>query len=734
MKMVLTARGALALAATLALPQAARAQDPVATARRVYATASLAAEEYAVGVVGGKVVSVAEVEEARLFIGEARKAARALPAALHSSTDSLLAVMAGLVQRTAPPGALDQVTRTLGERLAGAVGASLEPVPEWAPSLTRGRELYAQACASCHGVTGGGDGLAAAGQDPPPARLADAELLAGTSPLDFYRRVTLGVAGTSMPAFEGSLSEDDRWAVALYASTLRLPPARGTPPQGLAEFPATATRTDLELLAALGHEGPPDTRMLGRVAAIRHAGAASEAARMAAAFRRVRAQLGEAVEQGVAGEAELAGSTALAAYMTFEGLERGLRPRDAGLASELEQAFTGFRLDAQGARSAGELRVAEARLVTLLDRAERVLGAERRPFDLFLQSFILLVREGLEAILIVGALLAFLARIGASRRARDVKAGIVAAIGASLLTALLIETVFHLSPASQEALEGATMLIASGVLFSVSYWLLTKLEVARWTAFVRGKVQEAVAGGSALALASVAFLAVYREGFETVLFYKALFVSGGGGASTGPILAGMAAGSVVLVVLYVAIQRFGVRLPLKPFFAVTSAFLYWMAFTFAGHGIAELQAGGYVGTTVVPWLPRIPRLGIYPTIETTLAQAVLVLLALGALLWVFVLEPHRLGVTAELVPDDGMMARANPARPAGDPALEGAAGAAGAAGFAPPANGREEGRALDREVVRSLERMDADLAEIRSEIARLRERLSRSAAIAERSR
>ncbi len=714
--MILTIRGALGIAAALSVigASAARAQDSVATARRVFATANLAAQEYGVGVVAGRVVSVAEVEEARLFVGEARKAAAGLPPALAAASDSALAGMLALVQRTAAPEEVDALVDALGQALTAGVGASLEPVPEWAPSLARGRELFAQSCASCHGVSGRGDGPAAAGQEPPPASLADAALLADRSPLDFYHRITLGVAGTSMVGFDRALGEDDRWAVALYASTLRLPAARGSAPGELAAFPVSAALSDLQLLDSLGHRGQPDAAVLARVAAIRAAGATDDAARTAAAFGRVRDQLDEAVSLGVSGQSEEAGSAALAAYMTFEALERDLRPRNPRLASELEQAFTGFRLDAQGGKPAAEMRGAEVRLVTLLDRAERELGAERRPFDLFLQSFILLVREGLEAILIVGALIAFLARIGASRRVRDVRAGIVAAIGASLLTAVLIETVFHLTPADQEVLEGATMLLATGVLFSVSYWLLTKLEVAKWNAFVRGKVEDAVAGGSSLALASVAFLAVYREGFETVLFYKALFVSGGGAAATAPILGGMGAAAVVLVVLYVAIQRFGVRLPLKPFFAVTSAFLYWMAFTFAGHGIAELQAGGFVGTTVIPWLPRVPRLGVYPTLETTLVQGVLVLLALGALAWVFLIEPRRLRVTRELVPDDGMASRAAVSTSSrGD--VPGAAVGAAALG---------EGD--DRDLLRSLERMDADLAEIRSEIARIRRQLLRA--------
>jgi high-affinity iron transporter len=185
------------------------------------------------------------------------------------------------------------------------------------------------------------------------------------------------------------------------------------------------------------------------------------------------------------------------------------------------------------------------------------------------------------------------------------------------------------------------MVVATAVLFYVSYWLLSKMEVVKWSHFVKSKVHDAVTSGSSLTLASAAFLAVYREGFETVLFYKALMISAGDAGGAAPILGGMVVGGVLLVAVYVAINRFGVRLPLKPFFAVTSAFLYYMAFVFAGTGIAELQEGGFLPMTPVDWAPRIPAIGIYPTVETLGAQAVLVALALLALAWTFLLEPRR---------------------------------------------------------------------------------------------
>ena len=207
--------------------------------------------------------------------------------------------------------------------------------------------------------------------------------------------------------------------------------------------------------------------------------------------------------------------------------------------------------------------------------------------------------------------------------------------------------------------------------------------------------------GSALALASVAFLAVYREGFETVLFYKALFLAGAGSAF--PVFVGMVAGGACLAVVYVGVNRWGMRIPLKPFFGFTSAFLYYMAFVFAGRGIAELQEGGLIGTTVLPWGPRLPALGIYPTVESLVVQLVLLLLLGFGLLWTFLIEPRRLQVTSELVPEPVARDQAE----------------------VTPVTMEPPGRA-ESDMLRSLDRMDADLAELRAEVDRLKAMLQRS--------
>jgi high-affinity iron transporter len=192
------------------------------------------------------------------------------------------------------------------------------------------------------------------------------------------------------------------------------------------------------------------------------------------------------------------------------------------------------------------------------------------------------------------------------------------------------------------------MLLAAVVLFWVSYWLISKSEADRWQRYIRGKVQTALTGGSSRTLALAAFLAVYREGFETILFYQALFA----GAPAGDLMvpAGIVAGLVLLAIVYVGLERVGLKVPMHAFFVGTGAFLYAMAIVFAGRGVAELQSATVLPLTPVAWAPRIETLGIFPTRETLLAQGVFVALLLYAIAVTIVRRRTRGGDVADAPP------------------------------------------------------------------------------------
>jgi high-affinity iron transporter len=387
-----------------------------------------------------------------------------------------------------------------------------------------------------------------------------------------------------MPEFAEDLSDEDRWAVASY------------------------------------------------VAAMQYGGSAT-----AGIFAAVRHQIDSAL-------AQRSDKIAVDAYMTFEQVETAIRAKNPGLASELEGNFGWLRTRVAKADETERHTIRE-RLLAGLERAERVVADRPSGMSLFIASFFLLVREGFEAILIVAALMTFLAKAGAQERRREVARGAWAAVGASVITWVLVELLLQVTPGQREMIEGGTMLLAAAVLFYVSYWLLSKIEAAKWTAFVRGKMQSALSSGSGLALSAVAFLAVYREGFETILFYKALFTSAG--SSSVSVVGGIAAGAVGLVAIYLLVNQLGLRVAMKPFFAVTGVMLYYMAFIFAGKGIAELQGAQFIPLTVIEGAPRIPVLGIYPTLESILVQGLLLALALVAAVWALRPKPKASGAPSE---------------------------------------------------------------------------------------
>jgi high-affinity iron transporter len=158
----------------------------------------------------------------------------------------------------------------------------------------------------------------------------------------------------------------------------------------------------------------------------------------------------------------------------------------------------------------------------------------------------------------------------------------------------------------------------------VSYWLISRVEAAKWQQFIREKVTNALEHGGGRALAFVAFLAVYREGAETALFYQALFNEGTHVVL--PITLGILVGFAALGVIFTLFYRYGVKIPLRPFFSVTSVLLYYMAFVFTGTAIRELQEGNAVSITLIRGFPTIPAIGLYPTWETVLAQMLLLAL------------------------------------------------------------------------------------------------------------
>jgi len=656
----------VALLAFAGLTVRAQTAHPV---QRVANIVSVAVEEYAKGIdANGRVIAADEYAETVGFLNDAKVAAQRLPGE-RALASALLDSMVSAVAAKKPPAVLNGLNR----RFAAALGSEAAlALPTRELNVAEGRKLYESNCASCHGLIGKGDGAMASTLKPRPPAIGSASVMSSITPAMTFRKISVGVSGTAMPAFEASLTPEQRWNIVMYLGTLQHPAgevAQGeglylqgcvschgatgsgdgpmarvlsTLPSELNSFAWHAERSDSQL-AIVVREGKlgtpmPSTRYLtsGEVQSVvaylrtlpmRQKQLASKAesanGNADAVGRRVVSILDQSLNAARNGQTADASDRGMDAYITFEPIETRAKARSPGVVSSMERLFAEFR----GAINANDIRGAERTRDAIEASMPRIVELTQPAgsgWEAFVQSFLIILREGFEAILVVGAVVAFLLKTGHRERLKSIWFGIGGALAASAVTAIVLRTLLKAIPASQEIIEGLTLLVAVAVLFSVSYWLISRVEAARWQQFIREKVNNALEHGGGRALAFVAFLAVYREGAETALFYQALFNEGTNVVL--PISLGILAGFAALAVIFTLFYRFGVRIPLRPFFSVTSVLLYYMAFVFLGTGVRELQEGNAISITPIRGFPTVTALGMYPTWETMLAQFVLLAL------------------------------------------------------------------------------------------------------------
>ncbi|MFQ5801996.1 MAG: FTR1 family protein [Candidatus Methylomirabilales bacterium] len=331
----------------------------------------------------------------------------------------------------------------------------------------------------------------------------------------------------------------------------------------------------------------------------------------------------------------------------FELIEIPLRVVDPDLTLEMEYVFANLRTQIRKRASAVEIEKTTRQLREGLTEVEAILQGPGivAPTLAFTFSFAIIFREGLEAILLLAAILGYLEASRNPAFKRPVYWGTGIAVVATLLTWLLASYVIRISPLGRELLEAITGLVAVAVLFYVSFWLISRLEHRRWMEFIRARVWEAMSTGSMMALTGIGFTVIYREGFETVLFYQALLFLGHGVWAW--IVWGFLAGLVVLTILGVAVFRFGLRLPIKVMLGFSVTIMMVLSVTFLGNAFRELQEAGVLQvTSLLGTVPRLPRLvaeltGIHPTLETLGAQALLALVYLAGAVYTFGILPRR---------------------------------------------------------------------------------------------
>ncbi|PBQ20438.1 cystathionine gamma-synthase [Pseudomonas congelans] len=583
--------------------------DPVEGAAQALHLLDYLGADYPATVADGKVVDTAKYQQQVDNLAALQGLVVALPQ--RAERDALEQAVTQLKSAVAGRQDAAQVTRQARQLSAKlALAYEVSQAPAITPDPARGAPLYAQHCSVCHGDSGAGDGPAGIGLEPPPSNLRDTARLDRLSLYDLYNATGLGIAGTDMPAFADQLDDRQRWDIATYiASFSAQPVAQPAKTFNLADL---ARQTPAEIQAA---EGPDAT----------------------ATFRAQRAQppqvqrgpaqlldytsvtLDKSLAAYKAGDREQAYDLSVAAYLEgFELVESSLDNVDANVRKDTEKSLMAYRQSLQDnmplPQVAQKLEAAKGKL----KESAELLGSDGLSLSLsYISGLLILLREGLEAILVLAAILAFLRNTGQQSAVRSVNIGWGLALLAGLATWALAAYVIDVSGAQRELLEGATALFASVMVLWLGVWMHDRRHAAAWQDYVKSSL---VGGGGRFGFAVLAFFSVYRELFEVILFYETLWLQAGP-AGHDAVLAGGATALVLLVGLAWVILRGSAKLPLSLFFGINAALLCALSVVFAGHGVKALQEAGIFGTRPVPFF-EFDWLGIHADLYSLSAQAI----------------------------------------------------------------------------------------------------------------
>jgi len=341
-------------------------------------------------------------------------------------------------------------------------------------------------------------------------------------------------------------------------------------------------------------------------------------------------------------------TTARSAYLdSYERVEIPLRPIDPDFTLDMEIKFAELRNLIQSNAGYEQVLKKTSEIKSGLDESERLVSGTGiiAPTIAFSTSFSLIFREGLESALIIGAILTYLEASRNDRFKKHVYYGIIIAAGATAVTWFIAQYIIELSGASRELIEAIAGISAVAVLFWVSFWVLNKIETKKWIEFVKAKVWKATTTGSLMVFVMLSFFTVYREGFETVLFYQAIFSFAK--YMEWYVIAGLISGLVVIIGVALVVRRIGKKLPLRALFGFTMGIGAYMSIAFIGNAVREFQELGYIPTT--PLIGIVPRFdinlatmtGIHPTLESVIAQVILLSIYVVGSLYILVIQPKR---------------------------------------------------------------------------------------------
>lgn len=620
--------GFLFLFLNLALASSA---DKGEASRILVHTLNYLGQDYKNAVKDGKVISEDEYEEMGEFCESAVKYFHEFSAEW-SDSDSvavgkLIEDIDFLVEHKGSPQEVSQKATAAKMKIVAITG--LRTYPSHYPDIEAGRKLYVVNCAKCHGDNGFGDGPEGKGLDPKPRNFHDNNRLDFISPSHAFNTIRLGVEGTGMRAHVG-LEDEEVWDLAFYVLSLRYDKAdieknREVLQKVPLESIATQSDHDLQQQFNLDKE---------QLAAIRlnHPHQSND--------RFLKMAL-DYLDRANASYSNARGDDALQfaslAYLQgIEPIELQLKATEPELSEKLEKQMLRIRKLISENRPVAELADSIAAAKQTLGEVSRVL--EKKEYSFWLALFMsvsILLREGLEAFLVIMVILSVLKAANLPLASKWVHAGWILAIVAGVLLWVISTYLMPEGITEMELVEAAISFVAVAMLLYIGFWMHSKSEVGKWKDYVSKLVNNAVNSGSLLGLATLSFFVVFREVFESVVFLSSLNIESGG-KQTHAILFGVAIAFLCVFALAFIVLRFSAKLPIPQLFKISSLVMGLLAIVLTGKGIHSLQEIGRLSVHGVPVM-RIELLGIFPTLETCIGQ--LITLLLVALIWNFTGKP-----------------------------------------------------------------------------------------------
>ena len=577
------------------------------------------AKDYGGAVQNGKVASESEYAEQLEFAGLVSKNANSVSKL--SADPTFIKEIADLEALIKNKGSAEEVSRVARKLQQDAIRlAEIEVAPKTPPDLQVGAKLFQQHCTACHGNAGHGDGQAGANLKPKPANFYDPELVWNSAPFKFYNTIRLGVPGTGMAAFS-QLSDDEVWALSYYVKSLPYQSASIETSNDLISSSDLATMTDAELAKKLGGKSDATMAVIGSLRAHGHSSVVKDPLHVAESL------LNESIDAANRGDFTLAGTNALNAYLQgIEPLEPKLKANLPGFVEQIESLMSGFR---SSISKHEPIKILETKKLEIFEKLKEARvqfsHSKMSPGVAFGAAFSIFLREGFEAVLIIIVLLSILRAMEQPEAVKWVHAGWISAVGVGIIAWFASGLLLSMSGLSRELLEGLISILAVVVLVYVGFWLHRYTEMKKWRSFLEEKLRHGLTKGNFLGLAVVAFLAVFREAFEVVLFLRAIWidlepsgqkVAGAGVLSSFALLLGLS---------YFAVKE-SKKLPLQKLFQVCSWTMMVLAVILAGKGLHSLQEAGIVPVANLPLSIRVDLLGIYPSYQTIVLQAGVILL------------------------------------------------------------------------------------------------------------